>query len=317
MTDFQQSINIYNAAGFPGDLAFDGPRRAAPYNLVSTPNLNTIGNAFTITNGGNPDTTGGAPLAGTAQVGGTGIFAGILVNSKEYVYSNASGTPLAATNYLPDNVVGDLATMGEYWALINNQPNVGDFVTYNTTTGALSSVPPLTKFVGSSSTTTLTVASISAGQIQVGMLIGTPENPGVTPGTYITALGTGLGGTGTYTISISQTIAGSTAMKVTSLPATVFSGTATSAGTTLTVATVVSGEVYVGMPVVGTGFAAGTIITAFGSGVGGTGTYTINQANTVTPAVSIAASLNVRVPNCVVSRFDTAFPGLAVIKLTN
>lgn len=316
---FQSSVNIYEALGVPGDLAFDGPMRAAPYNLYSAGTPNVVGYAFTKTNGANPDTTSGSPLAGTAAVGGaaTRQFAGILVNSKEYALFGTTGAPLGATLALPDYSVGTLLTMGQVVVSLDNQPNVGDLVTYDPADGSLSSIPPTVNFVGSSSTTTLTVASISSGQIQIGMLIGTPNNPGVTPGTYITALGSGLGGTGTYTISISQSIAGSTAISVPNLPAPAFSGTATCSTTTLTVATVVSGEVYVGMPVIGTGFTAGTIVTAFGSGVGGTGTYTINQSNTVSPAAAIVATGNIIIPNAVVSRYDIAFPGLAVIKLTN
>lgn len=316
---FQQSINIYNTPGMPGDLAYSGPMRGTVYNLNSsnaTPS-NTVGNAFTVTNGGNPDTTAGTPNAGTARVGGTGSFAGILVNSKEYALYGASGIPLNPTLNLPDYSIGTLATMGEFFVNIDNQPSVGDLATYDSADGSISSIAPNVNFVGSSSTTTLTVASISSGQIKIGMLIGTPANPGVAPGTFITALGSGLGGTGTYTISISQSIAGSTAITAPNVPAAAFSGTATAATTVLTVATVVSGQVYIGMPVIGTGFAAGTVVTAFGSGVGGTGTYTMNQVNTVTPAVAIAATGNILIPNGVISRYDIAFPGLAVLKLTN
>lgn len=53
------------------------------------------------------------------------------------------------------------------------------------------------------STTTLTVAGTVTGTFQVGQyLIGS----GITDQTRITALGTGTGGAGTYTVSISQTV---------------------------------------------------------------------------------------------------------------
>jgi hypothetical protein len=317
---FQSAINIYNTPGIVGDLAFTGPTRAKPCNLYSAGTPNIIGYAFTKTNGANPDNTTGSPNAGAATVGGTGAFAGILINSKEYTSFGTSGAPLNPTLALPDYSIGELATMGEYWINVDNQPNITDRVTFDPSDGSLSTIPADTVFVGSSSTTTLTVNSISSGQIRVNMLIGSTANPGVAPGTYITALGTGLGGAGTYTISISQSIAGSTTITVPSLAPLAFSGTATCASTTLTVASVVSGEVYVGMPVMGVGFAAGTVVTAFipsTGGVGGTGTYTINQANTVTPAVAITATGNTIIPNATISYYDIAFPGLAVIKLTN
>jgi len=68
--------------------------------------------------------------------------------------------------------------------------------------------PPTVKFTGSISGTTLTVSAVASGNLAVNQFI---YGPNVTPGTYITALGTGGGGPGTYTVSTSQTVA-STAM---------------------------------------------------------------------------------------------------------
>jgi hypothetical protein len=59
-------------------------------------------------------------------------------------------------------------------------------------------------FTGSIAATTLTVAEVNYGSLRVGQaLVGT----GITAGTTITALGTGTGGAGTYTVSASQTVA--------------------------------------------------------------------------------------------------------------
>jgi hypothetical protein len=58
-------------------------------------------------------------------------------------------------------------------------------------------------FTGSISGTTLTVTGTVIGFIQVGAAL---TCAAVTPGTTITALGTGTGGTGTYTVSASQTV---------------------------------------------------------------------------------------------------------------
>ena len=52
-------------------------------------------------------------------------------------------------------------------------------------------------------------------------------------------------------------------------------------GTTLTVTGVSSGSVAPGLIITGAGVTAGTTITAFGSGSGGTGTYTVNNSQTV------------------------------------
>ena len=62
-------------------------------------------------------------------------------------------------------------------------------------------------YTGSIAGTTLTVTAVSAGVLAVGQVI---SGTGVTAGTTITALGTGTGGTGTYTVSVSQTVASTT-----------------------------------------------------------------------------------------------------------
>jgi|GEM_PF-1996290 len=63
---------------------------------------------------------------------------------------------------------------------------------------------------------------------------------------------------------------------------TINDGTPPGAGTVLTVTAVTSGTIYLGMEVTGTGVTAGTRITAFGTGTGGTGTYTVNTSQEVT-----------------------------------
>lgn len=65
------------------------------------------------------------------------------------------------------------------------------------------------QFTGSIAAGVLTVSAVAAGALFVGQII---AGAGVTPGTQITALGTGTGGTGTYTVSPSQTVAGPLSM---------------------------------------------------------------------------------------------------------
>jgi hypothetical protein len=180
-------------------------------------------------------------------------------------------------------------------------------------------------FVGSISGTTLTVTSVSQGALAVGQVI---SGPGVATGTAITALGTGTGGSGTYTLSKSQTVAAGTltASPATNNPvpgrarigSTIYAsqyaavvatlgawaaprslqvGSANNpsaavlghiSGTTLTVTSVTSGTVAVGQFVSGGDSAAtvsiGTLITALGTGSGGTGTYTVNNSQTIAGA---------------------------------
>jgi len=68
-------------------------------------------------------------------------------------------------------------------------------------------------FTGSISGTTLTVSAVSSGTLAVGQLItgtGVSASPPGSSATYITALGTGTGGVGTYTVGVSQTVSSTT-----------------------------------------------------------------------------------------------------------
>jgi len=64
--------------------------------------------------------------------------------------------------------------------------------------------------------------------------------------------------------------------------------TASIAGTTLTVTAVASGRLYVGQTISGGTVAAGTKITALGSGTGGTGDYTVDIAQAVASAALLS-----------------------------
>jgi hypothetical protein len=66
--------------------------------------------------------------------------------------------------------------------------------------------PVLATVTGSITTTTLTVTAVTSGELTIGQTI---SGTGVTASTKISALGTGTGGVGTYTVDTSQT-AGST-----------------------------------------------------------------------------------------------------------
>ena len=68
---FQNSISKQQGFGVVGEFTTISPRKVYPYSLVSTPNANTIGNAFSVVS------------EGTATVGGTGVFAGIFNLVKE------------------------------------------------------------------------------------------------------------------------------------------------------------------------------------------------------------------------------------------
>lgn len=164
-------------------------------------------------------------------------------------------------------------------------------------------------FVGTIAGTTLTVTNILQGSIALNVPV-----LGAVPGTIITANGTGTGGIGSYTVSISQTLSNATTMAtgVTVVAAqqnrvpetnnpyfavmtpirftrlatnvdqsadTKFTGAID--GNTLTVSDVAFGQIILGATIFGTGVAANTMVVAFGTGGGGTGTYMVSPSQTV------------------------------------
>jgi hypothetical protein len=145
--------------------------------------------------------------------------------------------------------------------------------------------PNSAEFIGSISGTTLTATLMKTGTIAVGQQV---LCDGILPQTVITALGTGSGGVGTYTVNRSQTIA-SENVNTAAVGAVV---TGSISGTTLTVTAVTSGILYPGQTITGTGIALGTIITALGGTAalsfsitaGGTG-YAVGDTITVTGGV--------------------------------
>ena len=182
-----------------------------------------------------------------------------------YVYALTS-------NFIP-TLVGQLNTSTGRVGITDNGINVYIVDGSNRYTWFISS-PSSAVFTGSISGTTLTVTAITNGTIAAGQSL---FGVGVTAETVITALGSGSGGVGTYTINLSQTVT-SRQMNSTAVAAKV---TGSITATTLTVTAVTSGTLYVGQTIQGTGVTALTIITALGTGSGGAGTYTVSTSQTV------------------------------------
>ncbi len=179
----------------------------------------------------------------------------------------------ALTSNFIGTLVGQLNTSTGRVGINDNGINVYIVDGSNRYTWFISS-PSSAVFTGSISGTTLTVTAITNGTIAAGQSL---FGVGVTNETVITALGSGSGGIGTYTINLSQTVT-SRQMNSTAVAAKV---TGSITGTTLTVTAVTSGTLYVGQTIQGTGVTALTIITALGTGSGGAGTYTVSTSQTV------------------------------------
>ena len=206
------------------------------------------------------------------------------------------------SDYTP-KMIGQLNTATGVVGIVDNGVNayiVDDSYRY---TWFISN-PSSAIFTGSISSTTLTVTSVLSGTIAVGHAI---FGQGIAQNTVITALGTGSGGVGTYTVSDSQTVTSTTINSV-SAPAIV---TGAISGTTLTVSAVTSGTLKIGQTIEGTGVTDGTIIKAFGTGSGGAGTYTVSASQSVSSTTIYALNWTV-LPST-----DGAFEGGGTVDITD
>lgn len=185
----------------------------------------------------------------------------------------------ALTANLVPSVIGQLNSSSGIVRITDNGVNVYIVDGAYRYTWYISS-PSAAVFTASTSGTTLTVTTVSSGTIAINQSL---YGIDVLPETVITALGSGTGGVGTYTINRSQTIA-SKSMSSATVGAVV---TATIAGTTMTVSAVTSGVLHVGQTIQGVGVTLGTIITELGTGSGGVGTYTLSVASTVATGVTM------------------------------
>jgi hypothetical protein len=193
---FQQTVRLVQAIGIAGQVIFDGPQRAEP-NILKTvdPANNVIGRAFTAV----------AANQGEVVAGGSGDFAGILIDSLIYASGGtAAGGSLAPTVVLPNELTAEFLKMGTVIAALLNAANIGDNVAYATADGQLSAVAPVAAFTASQATTVLTVSAITAGVLGVGSTV--KNAAGEVIGEII-SLGTGTGGTGTYNLNTSATVA--------------------------------------------------------------------------------------------------------------
>jgi len=206
------------------------------------------------------------------------------------------------SNYTP-KLIGQLNTLTGLVGIVDNGVNV--YIVDETYRYCwFISNPSAATFTGSISSTTLTVTSVLSGTIAVGQAIFGED---VQQNTVITALGTGTGGVGTYTVSDSQTVT-STTINSTAAPAIV---TASISGTTMTVTAVTSGTLKIGQTIEGSGVTDGTIITAFGTGSGGAGTYTVSASQTVSSTTIYALNWTVLPAN------DGAFEGGGTVDITD
>ena len=169
------------------------------------------------------------------------------------VYPTVTGLSITsnnATGTLNLNAAKNLTFDGR----VNATGSTADLVIANTNPGTSYAV----QFINDANTNTLRYCNIKSG------------NSSATSGTVVFAAGTtnGNDNNNINNCKISGNTPGS------------FTFTGSAATTTLTVTVAGSSPFAIGQAITGGAFAAGTIITAFGTGTGGTGTYTINVSTT-------------------------------------
>lgn len=135
------------------------------------------------------DTSGTATLQAQAIAGNTTLT--LPTTSGTVLVTNATGQIITSPTITSPTITGAVMS-----SMASSIPTFGTAVSTATTS-----------FTASISGTTMTVTGVASGTIVVGQVI---NGTGVTAGTVITALGTGTGGAGTYTVSVSQTVASTT-----------------------------------------------------------------------------------------------------------
>jgi hypothetical protein len=138
--------------------------------------------------------------------------------------------------------------------------NVTNVAPYNVSSVAVSS-PIVTAFSNTAGFISANVLSLT------GTATGTPAAGGVVTSTSIAS--------NTYITTVNSA-----------------SFTATISTTVLTVTAISAGTISVGMVITGTLITAGTYISALSTGIGGTGTYTLNQSATGTPTTGTSYTVN-------------------------
>lgn len=166
---------------------------------------------------GAPNNTVGTVFAATGVGSGTGTATTTGTLNSILAVGQSVACTLIVTNGAPSTVSAGSFVVGSKYAVASL--GTTDFTAVGATASAVAT--------GSISTTTLTITALSSGSFAVGTYI---TGSGVVAGTYITALGTGTGGTGTYTLNQSSTAA-STTITGQPLVSTTFVATGTGSGT--------------------------------------------------------------------------------------
>jgi hypothetical protein len=287
---FQKSVSVQPAPAVAGDFSDGNPRSfvvAGPGGLVAGPNGLTIARAAWL-QASNVDQDGEATIVNNT---GSGPISGIVHRQQQGLITTFLADSAMS---VPQGFPVSLMSEGGVWLKNegSSQALPGQYAYAAYANGAFSfaaaNAASTAAFTGGIAAGTASfTASISGDQMTVtGTVTGTiyPGSPisgsGVASGNSIVSQISGTtGGDGVYAVSIPEESVAST--------------TITASYGLLTVSAVSSGALGVGDAVT-TGASAGTVVTALGTGSGATGTYVVNNTQTVTSGTSMACGTNVQ-----------------------
>lgn len=151
---FQSTVSLAQGFGVPGELFTDAPYQATAYTIYTSASAayNIIGaTCCTITS------------QGFVEAGGTGTFAGFLVDPKDQALFGASSVPLNPTLTVNNYSVVECLTMGVIIVTLPASAAIGDYVVYNTTTGAISTITPSTPLASGTAFANAIVTNYTVG----------------------------------------------------------------------------------------------------------------------------------------------------------
>ncbi len=272
---FPSQVNVVPGVGVAGDFCSTNPRSSVvngPGAFVAGALGVTVGR-FAWADAANlrVNSFGGGAPTGFVHRAQQGLITNFLQESSMVVPAGFPVTLFSSGDFWVKND-GAAASAINQVAYTNNSTGQVAFGT-NFTGAAVTGSIAANVVTGSIAAQVLTVSAVTTGVLTVGQTI---SGTNVTAGTTITGQLSGTaGGVGTYSVSVSQTVA---------------STTITGSGGTLTVSAVSSGALGLGDALSGSGVTAGTYITGFITGAGGTGTYAVSVGQTAaSTAITVAA----------------------------
>lgn len=129
----QAVVREFNANGLPGEISRESPRRINSWNLDSSAlgETNKFGHAYTFIS------------EGTATIGFTGAFVGVLVAPKEQALVGDGADALAPFAELPDGSIAELTTKGPIYLEASASGSQGDLVFFFHATGVIAFGTPV------------------------------------------------------------------------------------------------------------------------------------------------------------------------------